>query len=174
MRMKNLAALHIGRHILWSRPGRASHIVISAEEVKNRTPLAFEVSRGLGEIVDVYLARCRPVLAADPEGFVFPSPTGGGKTPKGLGEQIKDLIAKETGLDINPHLFRHLSAKLFLAAHPGEYETVRLILGHKSLTTTVNAYCGLEQADALRRLDALIDHHRKNSGNRHEPAVAHP
>jgi hypothetical protein len=55
---------------------------------------------------------------------------------------------------------------LFLAAHPGEYETVRLFLGHKSLNTTVRAYCGLEQADALRRLDALIDTHRKNSGNR--------
>jgi hypothetical protein len=54
---------------------------------------------------------------------------------------------------------------LFLAAHPGEYETVRLFLGHKNLNMTVRAYCGLEQADALRRLDALIDSHRKNSGN---------
>jgi len=50
---------------------------------------------------------------------------------------------------------------LFLREHPGEYETTRLILGHKSLTTTVRSYCGLEQADALRRFDALIDRHRK-------------
>ena len=50
---------------------------------------------------------------------------------------------------------------LFLAAHPGEYETVRLLLGHKDLNTTVKAYCGLEQADALRRYDALIDRYRK-------------
>ena len=39
---------------------------------------------------------------------------------------------------------------------------MRLFLGHKNLNTTVRAYCGLEQADALRRLDALIDRHRKN------------
>ena len=50
---------------------------------------------------------------------------------------------------------------IFLREHPGEYETTRLILGHKSLSTTVRSYCGLEQADALRRYDALINRHRK-------------
>jgi hypothetical protein len=48
-----------------------------------------------------------------------------------------------------------------LAEHPGEYETVRLLLGHKDLNTTVKFYCGLEQADALRPYDALIDRYRK-------------
>ena len=86
------------------------------------------------------------------------------RRPEHLGAQIKRTIARETGIVLNPHAFRHLSAKLFLAAHPGEYETVRLFLGHKSLNTTVRAYCGLEQADALRRLDALIDRHRNNPG----------
>ena len=173
IRMRNLAALHVSQHLIQTRPGGLRHIVIPAEEVKNRAPLAFEVSRALGEIINVYLARCRPVLATVSDGYLFPSPKGGAKTPKALGEQIKDLIAKETGLDLNPHAFRHLSAKLFLAAHPGEYESVRLILGHRSIATTVNAYCGLEQADALRRLDALIDQHRKKPGNRHDLAAAH-
>ena len=54
---------------------------------------------------------------------------------------------------------------LFLREHPGEYETTRLILGHKNLNTTVRFYSGLEQADALRRLDALIDRHRKKPEN---------
>ena len=58
---------------------------------------------------------------------------------------------------------------LFLREHPGEYETTRIILGHKSLDMTVRSYCGLEQADALRRFDALIDRHR----NKPEPPVTH-
>jgi hypothetical protein len=37
-------------------------------------------------------------------------------------------------------------------------------LGHKSINTTVKAYCGLEQSDALRRYDALIDRRRKGPG----------
>lgn len=163
MRVKNLAALHVGRHVVRTRPGGARHIVIPAEEVKNRMALAFEVSHGLGEVMDVYLARCRPRLAKDREGYLFPSPGGGAKSAKGLAEQIKQAIAKETGIDLNAHAFRHLAAMLFLREHPGEYDTTRLILGHKSLSTTVKAYCGLEQADALRRLDALIDRHRKNA-----------
>jgi integrase len=169
MRVKNLASLDVGRHVLRSRPGGARHIVIPAEEVKNRTALAFEVSHGVAEIMDVYLARCRPRLAKDRDGYLFPARKGGAKTPGQLAQQIKRTIATETGIDFNAHAFRHLAAMLFLREYPGEYETTRLILGHKSLSTTVNAYCGLEQADALRRLDALIDRHRRNPGDRHEP-----
>jgi integrase len=166
MRMKNLAALHLGRHVIRTRPGGVRHIVIPAEEVKNRTPLSFEIPDYLGELLDFYLARCRPILSEDANGYLFPAPrSGGAKTPGDLGAQIKRMIAQEAGIILNPHAFRHLSAMLFLAAHPGEYETVRLFLGHKNLSTTVRAYCGLEQADALRRLDALIDSHRKNSCN---------
>jgi integrase len=133
--------------------------------VKNRTPLSFEIADFLSELLDFYLAQCRPILSKEPNGFFFPARGGRAKRPGQLGSQIKRMIAQEAGIVLNPHAFRHLSAMLFLAAHPGEYETVRLFLGHKNLNTTVRAYCGLEQADALRRLDALIDSHRKNSGN---------
>jgi integrase len=166
MRMKNLAALHLGRHVIRTRPGGVRHIVIPAEEVKNCTPLSFEIPDYLGELLDFYLARCRPILSGDPNEYFFPTRSGRAKNPGLLGTQIKRMIAREAEVVLNPHAFRHLSAMLFLAAHPGEYETVRLFLGHKNLNTTVRAYCGLEQADALRRLDALIDSHRKNSGNR--------
>jgi integrase len=161
LRAKNLAALHLGRHVHRSRLGGARHINIPAEEVKNQSALAFEISNSLGELMDVYSAHGRPIPVEDANGYLFPARKGGAKTPGQLAEQIKHTIVQETGIVLNAHAFRHLSAKLFLAAHPGEYETVRLFLGHKSLTTTVKAYCGLEQADALRRLDALIDSYRK-------------
>jgi integrase len=164
MRMKNLASLRLGRHVIQTRPGGTRHIVVPAEEVKNNAPLAFEISDALGEVMDSYLARCRPLIAGDADGFLFPARKGGAKSPAQLAAQIKRTIRQETAIDLNAHAFRHLAAKLFLEAHPGEYETTRLILGHKSIATTIRAYCGLEQADALRRLDALIDRHRKNRG----------
>jgi site-specific recombinase XerD len=163
IRSRNLAALHLGRHLVQTRPGGARHIVIPAEEVKNRTALAFEVSDMLEELMVVYLARGRPLLVGDPDGFLFPARKGGAKTPAQLAAQIKRTIKQETGIDLNAHAFRHLAALLFLREHPGEYETTRLILGHKSIATTVKAYCGLEQADALRRYDALIDRQRKQA-----------
>ena len=73
-----------------------------------------------------------------------------------LAEQIKRAIKKGTGLAVNAHLFRHVCAYLFLKAHPGEYETVRLLLGHTTLAVTVQAYCGFERSDAVRRYDNLI------------------
>jgi integrase len=161
IRARNLATLHLARHVIPTRPGGVRHIVIPAEEVKNRTALAFEVSDVLGELMDAYLARGRPLLAGEPDGFLFPGRNGGAKGPVWLATQIKRTIKQETGVDLNVHAFRHLAAMLFLREHPGEYETTRLILGHKSLSTTVRSYCGLEQADALRRFDALIDRHRK-------------
>ena len=173
MRMKNLASLHLGRHVIRTRPGGVRHIVIPPEEVKNRRALSFEIPDVLGELLDFYLARCRPILSEDSDGYLFPARKGGAKTPAQLAAQIKRTIARETGIVLNAHAFRHLSAKLFLAAHPGEYETDVLFLGHKSLNTTVRAYCGLEQADALappRRP------HRSSSqqlGDRHDSPPAH-
>jgi integrase len=72
-------------------------------------------------------------------------------------------------LTVNVHLFRHVCAYLFLKAHPGEYETVRLLLGHSSSAVTERAYCGLERADAVRRYDSLIDGYR--SPQQGEPHV---
>lgn len=159
MRAQNLSSLH-ARHFTQTRPGGARHIVIPADEVKNRTDLAFEIPKRLGEHLDVYLVRCRPVLAANADGFLFPARKGGAKAPKHFGEQIQRMVAKEIGIDLNVHAYRHLAAMQFLREFPGEYETTRLFLAHKDLGTTLRAYCGVEQADALRRLDALIDRHR--------------
>ena len=85
MRIKNLASLQLGRHVVRSRPGGARHIVVPAAEVKNRMPLAFEVSDGLGELVDAYLTRCRPILIEDLEDLCFQRASGGAKKPGATG-----------------------------------------------------------------------------------------
>ena len=43
---------------------------------------------------------------------------------------------------------------------------MRLLLGHKSLVTTVRSYCGLEQSDAMRRYDAVLDRYRADGSMR--------
>jgi len=45
---------------------------------------------------------------------------------------------------------------LILKRNPGELETVRLLLGHRSVETTTRAYSSMEQAAAFRRYDDLI------------------
>ena len=54
-----------------------------------------------------------------------------------LARTIREGIARELGLKINAHLFRHISALLYLCQHSGDYGTVRRVLGHKSVATTI-------------------------------------
>jgi integrase len=60
---------------------------------------------------------------------------------------------------MTPHQFRHLAAKVHLDSHPGSYEVVRQLLGHKSLRTTTSFYAGPDtrragraHADLIRKL----------------------
>lgn len=168
VRAKNLAALTFDRHIIRARSGSgaAVHLVVPQSEVKNRQALEFELPPDVVRLIDLYKNRFRHLLQTEPSSFLFPARGGGSKEPGPLGTQIKSLILKETGLVLNLHAFRHLCAFLFLKARPGDYETVRLLLGHKSLSTTVRFYCGLEQSDAFRRYDALLDQYRSKGTRR--------
>jgi integrase len=58
---------------------------------------------------------------------------------------------------ITPHQFRHLAAKLYLDEHPEGFETVRRLLGHKSIETTMRFYRELEAALASKRYAAVLE-----------------
>jgi len=163
LRAKNLAGLQLGRHIIRTRPGRGAvvHLVIPVGEVKNKRPLEFKLHWDVVRLLELYLKKFRPLLETDGSSYLFPARQGGHKTPAQLADQIKRAIKQRTGLMVNVHLFRHFCAQQFLKAHPGEYESVRLLLGHSSLAVTVRAYCGMERDDAVRRYDELIDSHRR-------------
>lgn len=72
-----------------------------------------------------------------------------------LGKAITKTIRDETGLDVNPHLFRHVGAKIFLREQPGAYEAVRRLLAHSQTSSTIDAYAGFE-TDAVASAYARI------------------
>jgi hypothetical protein len=43
-----------------------------------------------------------------------------------------------------------------LKHHPGDYETVRRILGHRSIQTTNKFYCGLETIHANKKFGDIV------------------
>ena len=57
---------------------------------------------------------------------------------------------------LSPHQFRHACGAIFLGSDPGGHETVRNLLGHRSIETTIRYYAGMETAAALRRYDQVI------------------
>lgn len=167
MRIKNLASITLDRHLVQIREGGSAHLVLPGPEVKNKAALEFPLPPEVLALIHTYIRRALPVLAGGPSRFLFPARSGGTKPEAQLSVQLKKAIARHAGLDLNVHAFRHLAAMLFLRRHPGEYETVRLLLGHKSLATTVRAYCGLEDSEAFRRYDQLMDSYRQHGEAAH-------
>jgi integrase len=56
----------------------------------------------------------------------------------------------------NGSQFRHAAAAIYLKHRPGDYETVRRLLGHRDIQTTIRFYCGLETMQATEQFGKLI------------------
>lgn len=159
MRRSNLVALNIEQHITWRGhgAGRYAALMIPEHEVKNGVAIESDLPKETSRLLRTYLETYRPRISGDPEGWLFPMASGGGhRTPASLANQMFQFIRRETGLEVNAHLFRHLSGFLYLMRFPGQYEVVRRMLGHKSVETTIRFYTSLESKWALKRYDETI------------------
>ena len=157
IRLGNLVALRLGIHLLSSRgTGGAWHLVIPADETKNTRALEFALPAYVVALLRQYLERYRPLVAPPGSDYLFPSPTGGHLATDNLGPRISRFVRQRTGLEVNPHLFRHLAAKLVLEDTPGGYGIAQDILGHKSPKTTRNFYAGTETAASLRLFERIV------------------
>lgn len=165
VRAANLVGLHIDRHIQRTRSGKNGvvHVVFPGHEVKNGEELEFELPGEIVRLLDLYLRDFRPRLADDDNRWLFPGRNPGShKAIMTMGEQIRVRVFKGTGLKVNVHLFRHITAKLYLDCMPGNYEVVRRLLGHRSSETTIRFYAGMESKSASRHYDEVILQLRKD------------
>ena len=157
MRIENLRRLDRRLHF-HGVSGRGMRIVIAAGEVKNNRELDFPISPALAKSVETFLRTHHSQLNPEAGGLLFPARTGVRPASGAvLGRRISASIRERTGFEINPHLFRHLAAKIYLQANPGDYETVRRLLGHSLTSSTIDAYAGFETASATARYAEIVD-----------------
>jgi integrase len=124
-------------------------LVFPDYDVKNRVNLEFPFDDKLTALIDEYVHTFRStLLRGSNDLWLFPGAAGGHKDAKTFGGQITDRVEKATGLRITAHQFRHAAAAMWLKHKPGDYETVRRMLGHRNIQTTINFYCGLETLQA--------------------------
>lgn len=157
IRLGNLCGLDLEQNLV--RPRRRSkelHIILPAEQVKNREALEYPLPLPSVELIERFVKEFRPRLASPNCTALFPGRSGSAKKPVTLGPQISQTIRSCTGLMMNPHSFRHVTAKIYLDANPGGYEVVRRVLGHRSIDTTTAFYTGLETAAAVRHFDRTL------------------
>jgi integrase len=158
LRLRNLRLLELDRHLRRQGPcaRRISHIVIQPHETKNSCPVEWPVPPETARLLETFLQRYRPLLAASSQPYLFPGRDAAPRSNGGIAKGIIDTVARGVGVRVNVHLFRHFAAWLYLKSRPGEYEIVRRTLGHRSIATTVAFYCGLEAEAAARRFDDVV------------------
>ncbi len=157
VRMKNLADIPLERHLHRPGDGRA-YLVLEDGETKNERPVEFEIPRDVLRMTDVHLKFRCPELCPAGTPWLFPRRDGQHSVDPGvLSVRISKRIRKETGLEMNAHLFRHFAVMNWLDANPGGYEVARRLLGHSEVSYTINMYSGLEARSATRAFVDLID-----------------
>jgi integrase len=158
IRLQNLVTLEFERH-LFIRTGRGakSTLELSNGEVKNNMDLAFEIPPQIVRMLVEYRERAAPKIIGERPVRLFVNVDGTPKVKQALGVLITSYARRRAGITLTPHQARHLSAKVLLDDQPGGFETVRQILGHKSLHHTVLAYAGIDSRRAGRHHQNLIE-----------------
>ena len=160
LRIKNLAGLHVDQH--FQRPGDGRVFVTLWEgEVKNETAIEFEIPADVRRMLDKHLASRTPHMCPEGTPWLFPRRDGSSAVDTStFSTRLSLRIRKEIGVEINAHLFRHLAAMIWLNANPGAYEGARRLLGHSSVSTTINVYSGLETRAAILAYGEDLAAHR--------------
>lgn len=159
IRIKNLADLDVNKHLI--QRGKRLYLVIDEQDVKNGEPIDFELPEQTADILVWYAREHRPHLLRMDSDALFPGENGGPKNSSTLSVQISDKVHRYTGMKFNAHLFRHAGGKIFLDARPGQYEVMRRVLGHRSITTTTGIYAGAETRSAGAHFAAVIAERRR-------------
>lgn len=154
MRGKNIRTLEI-RDFQWV-DGHC-YLSIPGDRVKNEADLGFEIAQERAELVKRHVRDFRPAFPGSDGPYLFPATDGGPKAHNTLFSNLISNIRKRTGLTMNPHLFRHMMAKIVVESDPGMALAMSRHLGHKQINTTMQHYLGTEGRAVSRRIDDIIN-----------------
>lgn len=160
MRRSNLVRTRLDHHL--ERSGKDSvYLVYAGQEVKNGRTLEYEVPPELVRMINRLVAVRSPLLCPAGTPWLFPKRDGQGPMlASTMSTRISNRIRRGLGIEFNAHLFRHLSAMIYLSERPGHYEAARRLLGHSTVSSTISAYAGLKTRAVTRQFASFIEQAR--------------
>jgi integrase len=163
LRAKNLRSLRLDTNI--RRSGHRMFIDLTEDETKTHTIHTVELSEDTIRLLDLFISEHRSrIPGSSGSTYLFASPDG--KHPRSysaIRDMVHGAIKKHIGIEVSPHLFRHIMAKIVVERAPEEVMSVSRALGHKSINTTYQAYLGTETPAASRRVNELLQDARIGS-----------
>lgn len=159
LRQRSMRELRLDRNLqrLDPRTGSLTRLILHPDNMKAQNSLDWPVPPRSAALIDEYIRKFRPAIAAADNPFLLPGEDGTGcRSHNGLSAALVKTIAEYVGVRINLHLVRHLAAWRYLKEHQGRYEDVKRILGHRDVKTTMAFYVQFETAAAAVRFDGII------------------
>ena len=163
-RVGNIQNIRLDKQLLrLNGPKLPSHLFIDGSEVKNGLPILWPLAKTTAALIQRYLDHYRPALTEPGNPYLFPGKGHGPLSRSAFVTMFTTEIDQIIGLVVNPHVMRSFAAWSFLQGHPGAYEMVRRVLGHRQIETTIAFYCGLETDAAAQLLDSTVMADRKET-----------
>ena len=158
LRPQNLATLEFDTHLFMREGARAiSTLEVPAHEVKNGMELAFDIPPRVAKMLIEYRDRFAPKIIGHRPTRLFVNVDGTPKNQATVAALVMSLSAKTRRHRAHAAPVSAPEREGCARCHPGEYETVRQFLGHKSIKTTVGGICGIDSRRAARRHQHLVE-----------------
>jgi integrase len=154
LRVKTLRTLRIDTQI--ARRGGRTFLHLAGSDMKTGRELDLELPPETVELLDRFLEDHRGRLPGADGPYLFSSPDGGPRSYSAMRDAVSRAVRKHLGIELSPHLFRHIIAKIVIEREPSLMNDVSRMLGHKSINTTYSAYLGTETPAASRRINRLL------------------
>ena len=156
LRSKNIRSLQVNQHIIRC-PDGSYDIVIPAHEMKTRKRWDAKVTPDLVPELDYYIEVVLPVLVVEGnEPLLFPNKYGSMVSRSGMSVLTKKAASDVISCDLSVHEFRSLVTTLYLMKYPKELRTMRDLLGHKSVNTTLKHYARIASLIASRNVEPFL------------------
>ncbi|HYH17978.1 MAG TPA: hypothetical protein VD995_05110 [Azospirillum sp.] len=156
VRLKTLCLTELDRNIIWpARRQDTGLLCYEAWQTKTDVAMQAPLAPWKVRLLEIYRDVYRPALAdiTDNPYLLASSNSEDGRRGRmdSFGELIARHVRRETGVEINPHLWRHLSKKVMLAADARYADAASVLLGHVEGRREYGGIASEMAAQALER-----------------------
>jgi len=159
LRIANLGAIEIGKSL--RREGMGHRLEFAADQMKGRRSFTCAWPNSLEEALQRYLEVYRPVLLAAkgaPKSSTafWISYRATEMTPLSVGQAIRIRTRRAFGVEMGPHIMRHIVGTAMAEEYPEYVTDVAAMLGHSNLETSQKYYIHARGVRAIEQAQLAI------------------
>ena len=162
LRVADLSILDLALDFARDAKGKITGVKIAYGRASKRAPIVEgALSAQTVRMLETYVTKFRPTLLHDNSTALFPGQAGGHLDSRSMAIQIRALIGRELGVDVNSHLVRSYVGTVILDEDPRAVALAQRVLGHQNATTTLRFYAAQRGRAANRQYADLIERRRR-------------